>query len=46
MRLFTCRVCGQTLHFDNRLCVRCGASLGFLAGDATLYALIPAGDGL
>lgn len=46
MKLFTCRVCGQTIHFDNRLCVRCGATLGFAAADMTLHALLPAGGGL
>ncbi|MFC3072111.1 zinc-binding metallopeptidase family protein [Shinella pollutisoli] len=46
MKLFTCRTCGQTVHFDNRLCVRCGAMLGFVAGDVTLHALVPAGEGL
>lgn len=46
MRLFTCETCGQTIHFDNRLCMRCGASLGFLAEDVTLHALVPEGEGL
>ncbi|OJU90605.1 putative zinc-binding metallopeptidase [Shinella sp. NM-101] len=45
MKLFTCSICGQTIHFDNRLCVRCGAALGFLAGDVTLHALAPDGEG-
>ena len=45
MKLFTCAVCGQTTHFDNRLCVRCGAVLGFLAADVTLHALTPEGEG-
>ena len=46
MKLFTCETCGQTTHFDNRLCVRCGSSLGFLAEDMTLHALVPEGDGV
>ncbi|UDF30491.1 UNVERIFIED_ORG: putative zinc-binding peptidase [Roseateles sp. XES5] len=45
MKLFTCRTCGQTIHFDNRLCVRCGSTLGFLAEDVTLHALTPEGEG-
>ena len=45
MKLFTCKTCGQTVYFDNRLCVRCGASLGFLAEDVTLHALMPEGEG-
>jgi hypothetical protein len=46
MKLFTCRTCGQTIHFDNRICIRCGSSLGFVAEGVTLHALVPAGDGL
>ena len=46
MKLFTCAVCGQTTHFDNRLCIRCGAVLGFRAEDGTLHALTPEGEGL
>lgn len=45
MKLFTCETCGQTTHFDNRLCVRCGSSLGFLVEDMTLHALVPEGEG-
>ena len=46
MKLFTCETCGQTIHFDNRVCVRCGSTLGFLAADVTLHALVPEGEGL
>lgn len=45
MKLFTCRICGQTIHFDNRICVRCGASLGFRTEDMTLHALVEEGEG-
>jgi hypothetical protein len=45
MKLFTCAACGQTIHFDNRLCIRCGASLGFRAEDGMLHALTPEGEG-
>ena len=45
MKLFTCQTCGQTIHFDNRVCVRCGSSLGFLAQDVTLHSLVPEGEG-
>ncbi|MDX3925521.1 MAG: putative zinc-binding metallopeptidase [Shinella sp.] len=45
MKLFHCEVCGQTIHFDNRACVRCGAVLGFCASDVGLHALVPAGAG-
>jgi len=30
MRAFTCEHCGQLLFFENSLCLRCGASLGFV----------------
>ena len=45
MKLFRCRNCEQTIHFDNRVCVRCGATLGFRAEDVALHALVPAGEG-
>jgi hypothetical protein len=45
MKLFTCETCGQTIHFDNRMCIRCGSSLGFAARDVTLHALTPDGQG-
>ncbi|MEW9616285.1 putative zinc-binding metallopeptidase [Shinella sp. S4-D37] len=45
MKLFTCATCGQTTHFDNRACVRCGSTLGFLAEDMVLHALVPDGEG-
>ncbi|HSX73373.1 MAG TPA: zinc-ribbon domain-containing protein, partial [Shinella sp.] len=45
MKLFTCATCGQTIHFDNRVCVRCGSTLGFLAEDTALHALVPEGEG-
>ena len=35
MRVFTCQNCGQLLHFENTVCMRCGLPLGFLpAADA------------
>lgn len=41
MRLFRCETCGQTLHFGNTACVRCGARLGFDTSDMLLHALVP-----
>lgn len=41
MRLFACDHCDQTIHFDNRQCVRCGHRLGFLPGFMTMRALAP-----
>ncbi|QRM54576.1 putative zinc-binding metallopeptidase [Sinorhizobium sp. BG8] len=46
MRLFQCETCGQTLHFDNRVCVRCGSTLGFNPGDMRMHALVVGDDGL
>ncbi len=43
MRLFSCPCCSQILFFENARCERCGHALGFLAAEATLLALEPAG---
>ncbi|MCF3640145.1 putative zinc-binding metallopeptidase [Rhizobium sp. TRM95111] len=43
MKLFRCANCDQTIHFDNRQCIRCGAMLGFRADDVALHALVPVG---
>ena len=48
MRLFSCQNCGQTLHFENTRCERCGHRLGMVADDhKDLHALEPlsGGDG-
>jgi hypothetical protein len=42
MRLFQCQRCGQLLFFENSLCERCGASLGYDAEAMLLRALEPA----
>jgi hypothetical protein len=44
MRIFTCQNCGQLLHFENTVCMRCGMTLGFLPEPLTLSALEPRGD--
>jgi hypothetical protein len=36
MKLSVCDTCGQMLHFENSLCLKCGAPLGFLPGTLTL----------
>jgi hypothetical protein len=47
MRVFTCQNCGQLLHFENTVCMRCGRPLGFLPADLVLSALtVEADDGL
>ncbi|MDB5379638.1 MAG: putative cytosolic protein [Rubritepida sp.] len=42
MRLYKCQNCGQVLHFENTLCVKCQATLGYLPEANVLSALDPA----
>ena len=44
MQIFTCQNCGQLLHFENIVCMRCGMTLGFLPEPLTLSALELRGD--
>lgn len=44
MQIWTCSGCDQTLFFDNSVCLRCNASLGFLPDRHALAALEPADD--
>ncbi len=49
MRAFACGNCGHLLFFENSLCLRCGAPLGFVESRLELIALSDpdgAGDGL
>jgi len=39
MKVFVCQSCGQMLHFENTVCVRCGSAVGFLPGPLTLSTL-------
>ena len=39
MRVFDCGACGQTVHFDNRVCVNCGHNLGFVPERLAMVAL-------
>jgi hypothetical protein len=39
MHIFSCQKCGQLLHFENSVCLRCGTPLGFLAEPLILSAL-------
>lgn len=43
MKLFTCQVCGQVLHFENTSCLRCGHALGYLPGHDRMVAVEPDG---
>jgi hypothetical protein len=44
MKLFSCQRCGQVLYFENTVCEKCAARLGYLAERDVLSALVPAGD--
>jgi hypothetical protein len=41
MKLFTCPVCQQTLHFENYQCTKCGHKLAYLPEHAVLTAIEP-----
>lgn len=45
MKLSLCENCGQMLHFENTICLRCGAPLGFLPESLQLSSLVPGEDG-
>lgn len=45
MRLYDCDHCGQSIHFDNRVCVNCGHALAFVPELLAMHALEPAEDG-
>lgn len=45
MQIWTCGGCGQSLYFENYACLRCGATVGFLADTLRISALQPTGDG-
>jgi hypothetical protein len=39
MRAFSCERCGQRLFFENSVCLRCGAAVGFRSSTLELVAL-------
>nr|WP_272211840.1 putative zinc-binding peptidase [Marinicella sp. W31]MDC2877728.1 putative zinc-binding peptidase [Marinicella sp. W31] len=41
MKIFECDHCGQTVYFDNEVCVACGHRLGFDPDTIAIYALKP-----
>lgn len=45
MKLSLCETCGNMLHFENSLCLRCGSPLGFIPDAMDLRALTAADDG-
>jgi hypothetical protein len=44
MRLFKCQACGNVVHFENTLCVSCGATLGYIPDRFAMSTLTLAGD--
>jgi hypothetical protein len=45
MRLYECDHCGQSIHFDNRVCMNCGHRLAFVPERMALHALEGDGNG-
>lgn len=45
MRLFSCDACGNTVHFDNHVCVACNRRIGYVSERSRMTALEPSGDG-
>ncbi|MBT9368778.1 putative zinc-binding metallopeptidase [Rhizobium sp. CSW-27] len=45
MRLYQCDHCGQSIHFDNRVCVNCGHRLAFVPERLAMHALREGADG-
>ncbi|MFT3689944.1 zinc-binding metallopeptidase family protein [Paenirhodobacter sp.] len=43
MKLFQCQCCGQVLHFENTVCLRCGHYLGYLPERDEMQAMEPEG---
>lgn len=44
MRLFSCNGCGQVLHFENTVCLRCGRHVGYVPDGDRMLALDPDGE--
>jgi hypothetical protein len=41
VKAFSCERCGQLLFFENSVCLRCGAAVGFLASELDVVVLEP-----
>lgn len=39
MRTYSCSNCGTRIHFENHLCLQCGAQLGYLPDDDVMLAI-------
>ena len=44
MKLFKCQACGNVVHFENTLCVNCGATLGYIPDRFAMSTLTLADD--
>lgn len=44
MKLFKCQACGNVVHFENTLCVNCGATLGYIPDRFAMSTLTLDGD--
>ena len=44
MKLFRCAACDNVIYFENRICGRCGHTLGYMPELRALAALEPKGD--
>ncbi len=43
MKLYQCQCCGQVLHFENTVCLRCGRTVGYLPLPDVMGAVEPEG---
>lgn len=43
MKLFQCQCCGQVLHFENTVCLRCNRNVGYLPDADRMLAVEPDG---
>lgn len=43
MKIFKCQNCGNTLHFNNDICLSCGYKVGYIPELFTMSALTPEG---
>jgi hypothetical protein len=46
MKIFKCQNCGNTLHFNNDVCLKCGSKVGYITELSDMSALAPDGDQL
>jgi hypothetical protein len=44
VKIFACQTCGNTLHFNNTSCLKCGSMVGYVADLAEMSSLDADGD--